>query len=130
MKGLPVELLLVLLFVAVTIFNVLMQRAAQRRKQAQAAEAPPAPEGADEVPASPRPTAAPAPAVATTAPRRATEVPPAPRAPPARSPLRAARRRLLAGRRGLQEAIVVATILGRCRADEPHGQREVGSGGL
>ena len=43
--------------------------------------------------------------------------------PPARRGRRFARRSLFANRRKVQDAFVVAAILGRCRADEPHDIR-------
>jgi hypothetical protein len=42
---------------------------------------------------------------------------------PARGRRRFARRTLLGTRRQVQDAFVLATILGRCRGDEPHDIR-------
>jgi cell division protein FtsN len=133
MKGFPTEVIFVVLFGIAMLFNFVMQQAARRRQQDEAAQAetleeeipeevwrgePPA---AQPLPAPPRAPAprrqAEAPALSTTtaASRRA--------ASPARSRLRVARQSLFGDRWDVQEAFVVATILGRCRADEPHDIR-------
>lgn len=120
MKGIPSELLLLLLFGAFMVFNIVMQRAA-RKRQLEEELARPAPqemadEDADEVmPPAPAPL-----------PGRA----PAPRAQPRRATgaVRTTKRRfsrqtLFGSQRAVQDAFVMATILGRCRADEPHESR-------
>lgn len=125
MKGFPPELVYVLIFGAVLLFNFLMQKAAKRQQEEAARNAPveeeipeeewnPAPVVAsvrpepEEVLVHRRSVAAPAAAAPTTQPRRR---------------LRVARQSLLGARWDIQEAVVVATILGRCRADEPHDVR-------
>lgn len=120
MRGLPIELLLLVLFGAFALFNILMQRAARRRR-AEAAQQEPLPgspqerdEDAEEAaptPATPTPVARPRPQV-----QRAAPPPQAPRR-------RFARQTLFATPRHVQDAFVVAAILGRCRADEPHELR-------
>ena len=111
MKGIPSELLLLLLFGAFLLFNAVMQRAA-RKRQGEAAPDEPSPQDLiEDIEALARPTPVAAPA------RRAT----ATRAAPALGARRRYSRQSLFGdRRRAQEAFVVATILGRCRADEPH----------
>lgn len=116
MKGIPSELLLVALFIVVLAFNFLMQRVARQQK-AEAAQNEPEP---DEIPeevwrgesalALPPPTP-------YAAPQRRAQ---APTVSPARPGRRFARRTLLGTPRQIQDAFVVATILGRCRGDEQH----------
>jgi hypothetical protein len=126
MKGFPTELIYALLFGAALLFNFVMQRAAKRKKREAAPdEAMPDEPFPEEIPEEvwgrsartrvdmPEPAAVVAPA------RRA--VAPAPsRARPGR---RFARQSLFGTRRKVQDAFVVAAILGRCRADEPHDIR-------
>lgn len=121
MKGFPTELIYALLFGAALLLNFVMQRVA-KRKQREVVQNEPLPE---EIPEEvwghapltpyvmPEPVAVGAPA------RRAA----APTVPPARRGRRFARRSLFANRRKVQDAFVVAAILGRCRADEPHDIR-------
>jgi hypothetical protein len=122
MKGIPIELIFVLLFGAALVFNFLMQRAA-RRQQVEAAHDEPAREE-EEIPEEVwrGPSAAGLPPAGPFAapPRRAA---PAPAMPAARAQRRFARQALLGTRRQVQDAFVVATILGRCRGDEPHDIR-------
>lgn len=120
MKGFPVELLFVLAFLGVLLFNYLMQRAARRRQQEEAAAQPepppqplPEPEEAFEDYWGRKPVPAPAaPVVPRPVPQAVQAEPPAPRRV---HPLRA----LLRDRRGLRHAIVLMTVLGPCRAQEP-----------
>lgn len=124
MRGLPIELFLILFFGAIVLFNVIRQRAAARN----APEAPAEGEelDPDDIPeavwrrGSLEPVDMAEAMVAAPAPRRL---------PPAATTALATRRRrfdrqaLLGTRRRVQDAFVVATILGRCRADEPHEVR-------
>ena len=114
MQGLPSELLYVLLFGAFLLLNFAMQKAA-RRREAEAAKNQPAPEEIPEEEWRGSASGLPPPATAGAAQRRA--------APPAAAPLPARRRysrqALLGSRRQVQEAFVVATILGPCRGDQP-----------
>jgi len=115
-KGLPTDLIFIVLFGAALLFNLVMQRAA-RRRQAEAAQNEPAPEEIPEaVWRGESDTAAPASANQAAPPRRAA----APAASPVRARRRFDRQTLLGTRRRVQDAFVVATILGRCRGDEPH----------
>jgi len=115
-KGLPTDLIFIVLLGAALLFNLVMQRAA-RRRQAEAAQNQPAPdEIPEEVWRGESATAEPPPATRAAAPRRAA----APTASPLRTRRRFARQSLLKTKRQVQDAFVVATILGRCRGDEPH----------
>ncbi len=128
MKGFPPELVYLLIFGAVLLFNFLMQKAARRQQEEAAKNAPveeeipeeewnPAPvitavrPEPEEVLAHRRRVAAPAELAAT------------PPMTQAGKRLRVARQALFGKRWDIQEAVVVATILGRCRADEPHEVR-------
>jgi hypothetical protein len=124
MERFPVELLYVLAFIAIVVYNFFAQRAARRRqqeKQAQAETVPaePAPESSPQTelpedvwgrPATP-PTPAPVPV-----PRLAP--PPVRAAPPAPRRLHPARA-LLRDKRDLRRAVVLMMVLGPCRAQEP-----------
>jgi hypothetical protein len=120
MQGLPTELLLVLLLGLALLFNFVMQRAV-RGRQAEAAQDEPAQE---EIPEEVwrAQSAAYLPPLATDEPaRRPAEAPAEAPADSAQRPRRRfARQTLLGSRRQVQDAFVVATILGRCRGDEPH----------
>ena len=120
MKGLPTELLLVLLLGLALLFNFVMQRAV-RRQQAEAAQDEPAQEEIpEEVWRAQSAAYLPPPATVEPA-RRSAEVPAeAPAESTERPRRRFARQTLLGSRRQVQDAFVVATILGRCRGDEPH----------
>jgi len=122
MERFPVELIYVLVFLGIVVFNFMRQLAARRRRQeeeAQAKAAAPAP--AKEQPLediwgrTPAP-AAPATAAAVIVTRPA---PPAIRAePPAPRRLHPVRA-LLHDRRDLRRAVVLAMVLGPCRAQQP-----------
>ena len=126
MKGFPTELIYILLFGAAALFNLLMQRAAKRRKrEAAPQEALPDEALPEEIPEEVWGRSAPTRIVmrepaAEVAPARRAVAPAPSRARPAR---RFARQSLFGTRRKAQDAFVVAAILGRCRADEPHDIR-------
>lgn len=117
-RGLPVELLYVLGFVALVLFNIMAQRAARRRQaeeaqaQAEAAPAPSPDEPLEDIwgrapvaqpAAAPLIASRPAPALLhAEAPRRAHPV-----------------RALLKDKRDLRRAVILAMVLGPCRAQEP-----------
>jgi hypothetical protein len=122
MERFPVELLYVLAFLAIILFNFIAQRAARRRQQQEEAEEPvppgPAPAPAEDAPlednggrAPATPTPAP-PAAARPAPPAVALEPPRPRRI---HPVRA----LLKERRDLRRAVVLMMVLGPCRAQEP-----------
>lgn len=125
MKGLPVELLFILFFAAMVLYNYIRQRAAGRR--------PPEPGQVEpepvDIPESgwgrgsqdPTTWTEPAAPVQVPPPRRRSAA--ADTAAPADRRRRFDRQTLLGSRRRVQDAFVVATILGRCRADEPHEER-------
>jgi hypothetical protein len=124
MERFPVELLYVLAFIAIVVYNFFAQRAARRRKQQKEAQA-------EAVPAEPAPESSPQ----TELPedvwgRRATAPTPVPVPVPrlAPSPVRAAppaprrlhpARALLKDKRDLRRAVVLMMVLGPCRAQEP-----------
>jgi hypothetical protein len=118
-RGVPTELFILLLFGIALLFNWAMQRAA-RRQRAEAARQAPLPDQPvpQEIPEPPWPLRRdadlPPPGMPVASPYRAA----APIAAPSRR--RFNRQTLFGDRRRLQDAFVAATILGRCRADEPH----------
>jgi hypothetical protein len=119
MERFPPEILYVLAFVAIILFNVIAQRAARRRQQQEEAEqaAAPAPPPAEDEPLEDIWGRTPAPppalvAIARPAPPAVAVEPPRPRRI---HPVRA----LLKERRGLRRAVVFMMVLGPCRAQEP-----------
>jgi hypothetical protein len=131
MKGLPAELIYILIIGGVLLFNYVMRQAARQRQ----AESPPeeAPQDAwsqDESPqdapvadrwaVAPRtPAALPVAAAAVERARRSQS----PTASLARPRRRFSRHSLMGTRRDVQNAVVVAAILGPCRAFEPHDKQ-------
>ncbi len=120
MERFPVELLYVLGFLALVLFNYFAQRAARRREQqekAQTAVAPAAPSVEEELPEElwGRTVTPPAPPPAPVLVRRSAPPPPAPRR---LHPVRA----LLKDKRDLRRAVVLMMVLGPCRAQEPPEQ--------
>lgn len=117
MKDVPAELLYVLMFLAIVLFQYLMKRFGP--------QAPPEPawderleqisEASEDAPA--------APAVSTSVAGQfgRNAVPETSLAPPQR---RFSRSSLMGSRRQVRNAVVVATILGPCRAFEPHDIRQ------
>ena len=119
MERFPAEILYVLAFLAIILFNVIAQRAARRRPQQAEAEqaAVPAPPPAEDEPLDDiwgRTPAPPPAAVATPRPAPAP-LPAQPRMPRRVHPVRA----LLKERRDLRRAVVLMMVLGPCRAQEP-----------
>ncbi len=116
MKDYPPELIYVLLFAALLLFQFLKKRFAPREEEESMPEEPlpPIPAAVAGAP----PGAAPA----------AMEGSHWGRAEPRRAPIAPRRRRfsrksLMGTRRSVQNAMVIATILGPCRAFEPHDVR-------
>lgn len=126
MERIPVELLYVLGFIVFIVYNMVMQRAARRRQQqeqaeAEAAQPEPQPELAEEKPLEEvwGRTAVPVPVPAALPLRepapRPLPVYVEPAAPRRVHPVRA----LLRTERDLQRAMILMTVLGPCRAQEP-----------
>lgn len=120
MERFPVELLYVLGFLALVLFNYFAQRAARRREQqekAQTTVAPAPPSVEEELPEElwGRTVTPPAPPPAPVLVRRSAPPPPAPRR---LHPVRA----LLKDKRDLRRAVVLMMVLGPCRALEPPEQ--------
>jgi len=123
MKGLPFELLFILLFGALVLYNFIKQRAAGLRPP-EPAQDEPEPDDIPEAIWGRNPqdrTTWTEPVAPVLAPRRMSAA--ADTATPAVRRRRFDRQALLGTRRRVQDAFVVATILGRCRADEPHEER-------
>lgn len=122
MNSFPTELIYVLVVAAIVLFQYMMKRFGQQQQQQQQEQQDSAqderlaqiPEEVMETPA-----ASPVSSVAVGHFGRA-EAPGASSALPGR---RFARRSLMGTRREVQNAIVIATILGPCRAFEPHDVR-------
>ena len=116
MKNSPEELLYVLIFAAILLFQYLMKRFG-RQPQQQIPQDEPVPE----FPEQEQATAATS-LVSTASDIRfgRAEVPRASSSLPSR---RFARKSLMGTKREVQNAIVIATILGPCRAFEPHDIR-------
>ncbi len=123
MKGLPFELLFILFIGALVLYNFIKQRAAELRPP-EPTQGEPEPDdipetlwGRDPQDATTRTD----PAAPVLAPRRMSAA--ADTATPVDRRRRFDRQALLGTRGRVQDAFVVATILGRCRADEPHEER-------
>jgi len=116
MKNIPVELIYVLVFGAIVLFQYMMKRLGQQEQQdsAQHEDLPQIPEEVTETPAAFSVSSVGVSDFGRT------------EAPSASAPLpgrRFARRSLMGTKREVQKAIVLATILGPCRAFEPHDVR-------
>ena len=123
MKGLPFELLFILLFGALLLYTFVKRRAAGLSPP-EPAQGEPEPDDIPEAlwgrnPQDPMTWTEPVAPVL--APRRMSAV--ADTATTAVRRRRFDRQALLGTRRRVQDAFVVATILGRCRSDEPHEVR-------
>ena len=116
MKTVPAELLYLLLFLAVVVFQYLVKRCLPQAPEAAWDELPePASEAPEVAPAAtPAFGTAGSPFVGSAAPKPSL-------APPRR---RFSRSALMGSRREVQNAVVIATILGPCRAFEPHDIRQ------
>ena len=124
MERFPFELLYVLGFIAIVLFNFIAQRAARRRQQEEQAQAQaqPAPPPVEEEilediwGRTPTPAPAPAPPPPVLAARPAA--PPIAAQPPAARRIHPVRA-LLHGKRDLRRAVVLMMVLGPCRSHEP-----------
>lgn len=115
MKGIPEEVLYALMFLVIVLFQYLMKRFGPK-----APESPPADEDLSQNPEE-EDGVLPVSAVAGVAEASFGRSDLSVVAPTAR---RFSRASLLGNRRAVQHAVVVATILGPCRAFEPHDVRE------
>ncbi len=116
MNGLPTELIYILIFAAVLLFQYAMKRFGPQARQepAQDEPVPETPEPVKEIPAASSVSRvavgqfgrAKAPIASSSLPRR-----------------RFARRSLMGTKQDVQNAIVITTVLGPCRAYEPHDVR-------
>jgi len=116
MKGLPEELIYVLIFGAILLFQYVMKRFGPQQ-QPQSPQDEPDPEFPEQEQAAPEVS----PVSAASDTRFGRSAPPG--ASPALPQRRFSRKALMANRRDVQNAIVIATILGPCRAYEPHDIR-------
>ncbi len=114
MQSLPEGLVYVLLFGAVLLFQYLMKRFGP---QAQAPQVDPDLETHAQEQALPEVSAV---SIASDARFECAESPPALPARPVRRTRRFSRTVLMGTRRDVQNAVVIATVLGPCRAFEPH----------
>ena len=116
MKNLPEELIYVLIFGAILLFQYVMKRFGPRPRP-QSPQEEPAPEIPEQEQATPETSS-----VSTASDIRFGRAG-APSASIAFPERRFSRKALMANRRDVQNAIVIATILGPCRAYEPHDVR-------
>ena len=117
MKSVPEELLYVLMFLAIVLFQYLMKRFGP--------QAPPEPawdERLEQIPEAPEDAPAASAAFGAAGGRSGRGATPVTSLAPQRR--RFSRASLLGDRREVQNAVVVATILGPCRAFEPHDIRQ------
>ncbi len=126
MKSIPTELLYILVIGAILLFNYVMQQAARRRQSELPQDEPPQDEPPQDEPlpdiwrrAPTTPAALPVLAASVESVRRSE----APTDSSARPRRRFARSSLMGTRQDVQNAFVIATILGPCRAYEPHDVR-------
>jgi hypothetical protein len=119
MKGFPIELIVGVLFGAAMLLNFVMQRAAKRQRVEPTQAEPLEEEIPEEVWRGQSAAVSPPAAATHGAPSLRAEGAPATPHPRA-GQRRFDRRTLLGTRRRVQDAFVVATILGRCRGEEPH----------
>jgi len=119
MKGLPEELIYGLVFAAILLFQYLMKRFGPQEQQ-DPAQHEPLPQIPEEVAKTPALSSVSSVAFGHFG---RAEAPGATASPPTPPRRRFARRSLMGNRRDMQNAIVIATILGPCRAYEPHDIR-------
>ena len=116
MKGLPEELIYVLIFGAVLLLQYLMKRFGPQQEPQ-----PPQDEPDPELPAQEQSAAQVSPAAAASDTRFGRSG--SPSASTTLPQRRFSRKALMGNRRKVQNAIVIATIMGPCRAFEPHEVR-------
>ena len=120
MDRFPTELIYVLIFAAIVLFQYLVKRFAPQEQEQQQQESA-QDEQAAQYEEEARPVQMPFPAADAAVGHFGRSA--APSVSPALSRRRFSRRSLLGSRREVQNAIVIATILGPCRAFEPHDSR-------
>ena len=128
MKGVSFDLLFVLLFALIFLGQYVIQRIRARKQQQRGAPEELAPEPDEQVSAAqwqwelpPAPTGTPVAMPAVIAPERRPEHR---QAPVMRGRRRFSRNALFGDRRKLRDAVVIATVLGPCRAVQPHDIRQ------
>ena len=119
MDRFPTELIYVLMFAAVVLFQYLMKRFAPQQQEGQQESAQD--DQAAQYEEEARPVQMPFPLADAAAGHFGRSA--ASAAAPAVARRRFSRSSLMGTRRKVQDAIVIATILGPCRADEPHDIR-------
>ena len=117
MKNIPEELLYVLMFAVIVLLQHLMKRFGPQQQPQQLPQDEPEPEFPKQERAAPEASWG---STASDFRFDRTEAPSASAPPPRR---RFTRRSLLGNKREVQNAIVIATIVGPCRAFEPHEGR-------
>ncbi len=117
MKNIPEELLYVLMFAVIALLQYLMKRFGPQQQPQQLPQDEPEPEFPKQEQAAPETSWV---STASDFSFGRTEAPSASAPPPRR---RFTRRSLLGNKREVQNAIVIATIIGPCRAFEPHEGR-------
>jgi hypothetical protein len=131
MKGIPLELIFALIFVGVVLFQFLKRRSAEWAERARRAAQEPEPQPGEQAPAFDnfldfgrleQPAAATwaRPPVTIETPRTAPAIA-ASTALASRRRRRFSRESLLGSRRDVQDAMVIAAILGPCRGMDPPG---------
>jgi len=125
MQGLPPELIYVLIFGAILLFQYMTKRIAQPAPQPSAPDEEPEElfDAVREIPPLAPPPLASVPTAGQAVPVGHFGRAEAPRASPALARRRFSRRSLMGTRREVQNAIVIAAIVGPCRAFEPHDIR-------
>ncbi len=113
MTNLPAELIYVLIFGVILVVQYLMKRFAPQPQPSS-----PQDESVAEIPEQEQAAPEDAPGSAASQPRFGQSSPPV--VAPALARHRYSRKSLMANRRDVQNAIVIATIIGPCRALEPH----------
>lgn len=122
MKGFPAELIFVLIFVGIYLAQYVLKRRRSQTPQEPAQDAGTAPPPTDLSPdVAALEQVIPIAWGSSRAPAAPLGRPEAPAARRARPPRRYSRQSLMGTRRDVQNAVVIATILGPCRALEPPG---------
>jgi hypothetical protein len=121
MDRFPTELIYVLIFAAIVLFQYLVKRFAPQEHEQEQQQESAQDEQAAQYEEEARPVQMPFPVVDVATSHFGRSA--APVVSPAPSRRRFSRSSLMGTRRKVQDAIVIATILGPCRAFEPHDSR-------